>query len=301
MRNAADVEKLMELPVIGLTPQLTGKDGNLPKLTHIYPLSAVAESYRILRTNVLFALRDTPFKTLMVATGRPGQGATTTICNLAIALAQAGKRIILIDADMRRPSLHKFFGFANDTGLSTLLEDKCKLTDAFRKTDIDNLIVIPGGPQPLNPSELLGSGRMQEIVGLLEEHCDLVLFDTPSTVVFSDGPMLASWIDAVIMVVSANQAPRGTEVQTRDLLRRAKANILGVVVNRMQQDMVDSCFYYSHYYADAVPKSHLELTGNNGNGNGNGKGGGGSAGPKAIPAETQAAGVEVAGENPFPD
>lgn len=297
MRNAADVEKLMELPVIGLTPQLTGKDGNLPKLTHIYPLSAVAESYRILRTNILFALRDTPFKTLMVATGRPGQGATTTICNLAIALAQAGKRIILIDADMRRPSLHKFFGFSNEIGLSTLLENKCAVTDAFRKTDVENLIVIPGGPQPLNPSELLGSERMRELVDKLEEHCDLVLFDSPSTIVFSDGPMLASWVDAVIMVVSANQAPRGTEVQTRDLLRRAKANIIGVVVNRMQQDMVDSCFYYSHYYADAVPKTHLELTG----GNGNGKGNGGSAGPKAIPAETQPTGAEAAGENPFPD
>lgn len=295
MRNAADVEKLMELPVIGLTPQLTGRDGNLPKLTHIYPLSAVAESYRILRTNILFALRDTPFKTLMVATGRPGQGATTTICNLAIALAQSGKRIILIDADMRRPSLHKFFGFSNETGLSTLLQNECKVTDVFRKTDVDNLIVIPGGPQPLNPSELLGSDRMREIVEMLGEHCDLVLFDTPSTIVFSDGPMLASWIDAVVMVVSANQAPRGTEVVTRDLLRRAKANIIGVVVNRMQQDMVDSCYYYSHYYSDSVPKPRPALEG------GNGKSGEDKSAPKAIPAESQTTSAGESGDNPFPD
>lgn len=253
MRNAADVEKLLELPVIGLTPQLTGRDGVLPKLTHLYPLSAMAESYRILRTNVMFALRDQPFKTLMVATGRPGQGATTTICNLAIALAQIGKRIILIDADMRRPSLHRFFGLPNDLGLSTILQGKCKLTDALRKTDIENLVVIPAGPQPMNPSELLGSERMQELVGMLEEHCDLVLFDTPSTIVFSDGPMLASWIDAVIMVVSANQAPRGTETHTRDLLRKAKANIIGVVVNRMPPESVDSCYYYTHYYGEALP------------------------------------------------
>ena len=251
MRNAADVENLLSLPVIGLTPQLTGRDGLLPKLTHIYPISATAEAYRILRTNILFALRDSPFKTLMVATGRPGQGATTTICNLAIALAQIGKRIILIDADMRRPSLHKFFGVDNSTGLSTLLQGTSKLTDVFRKTEVDNLIVIPGGPRPLNPSELLGSEKMREVVDMLQQHCDLVLFDTPSTIVFSDGPMLASWVDAVIMVVSANQAPRGTETQTRDLLRKAKANIIGVVVNRMQPDLVDSCYYYSHYYADA--------------------------------------------------
>lgn len=303
MRNAADVEKLLALPILGLTPALTGRDGMLPKLTHIYPLSAMAESYRILRTNILFALRDNPFKTLMVATGRPGQGGTTTICNLAIALAQIGKRIILIDADMRRPSLHKFFGVHNEVGLSNILQGSCKLTDAFQKTDIDNLIVIPGGPQPLNPSELLGSDRMREIVAMLEEHCDLVLFDTPSTVVFSDGPMLASWIDAVIMVVSANQAPRGTEAQTRDLLRRANANILGVVVNRMLHDAVDSCYYYSHYYSDSVPGNHkVDAIGSGPDGNGSEPK---AAAPKAIPAPTPEAEEAKAGakdeDNPFPD
>jgi len=253
MRNAADVERMLELPVVGLTPQLAGADGSLPRLTHLYPLSPMAESYRILRTNILFALRDNPFKTLMVATGRPGQGATTTICNLAIALAQIGKRVILIDADMRRPSLHRFFDVPNEAGLSTLLQGDGALTDAFQKTEIDNLIVIPAGPLPMNPSELLGSERMHELVGRLEEHCDLVLFDTPSTVVFSDGPMLASWIDAVLMVVSANEVPRGTETQTRDLLRRAKANIIGVVVNRMASENVDSCHFYAAYYASHAP------------------------------------------------
>ncbi len=304
MRNAADVEELLQLPVLGLTPQLTGRDGVLPKLTHLYPLSAMAESYRILRTNILFALRDQPFKTLMVATGRPGQGATTTICNLAIALAQIGKRVILIDADMRKPSLHKFFGVSNDIGLSTLLQGKCKLTDVLRKTDIENLVVIPGGPQPMNPSELLGSERMRELVEMLEEHCDLVLFDTPSTIVFSDGPMLASWIDAVIMVVSANQAPRGTETQTRDLLRKAKANILGVVVNRMQPDAVDSCYYYSHYYAEALPPEGP--VGALGAGEEADKESEKPAGPeeprKAIPAPETAPSSELAEEeNPFPD
>lgn len=252
MRNAADVEKLLELPVMGLTPQLVVRDGTLPRLTHLYPLSPMAESYRIMRTNILFALRDDPFKTLMIATGRPGQGATTTICNLAIALAQIGKRVILIDADMRRPSLHRFFELPNDAGLSTLLRGEGALTDAFHKTEIENLIVMPAGPQPLNPSELLGSERMHELVGRLEEYCDLVLFDTPSTVVFSDGPMLASWVDAVLMVVAANQVPRGTEVHARDLLRRANANIIGVVVNRMSSENVDSCHFHAHYYSDSV-------------------------------------------------
>lgn len=308
MRNAVDVEKLLELPVMGLTPKLTGRDGILPRLTHLYPLSAMAESYKILRTNILFALRDTPFKTMMVATGRPGQGATTTICNLAIALAQIGKRIILIDADMRRPSLHKFFGVPNEAGLSTLLQGTGNVTEAFQTTGIENLIVVPAGPQPLNPSELLGSDRMQEIVQRLEEHCDLVLFDTPSTIVFSDGPMLASWVDVVLMVVSANQAPRGTEVITRDLLKRARARILGVVVNRMSPENVDSCYYYSHYYADSAPQpadfQALESgNGNNGDGpDGNAKGRKVSA-PKAIPSSASVAKADSGegDDNPFPD
>ncbi|MCL5105708.1 MAG: polysaccharide biosynthesis tyrosine autokinase [Armatimonadetes bacterium] len=312
MRNAHDVEKLLELPVLGLTPSLPGRGGMLPKLTHIYPLSAMAESYKILRTNILFALRDTPFKTMMVATGRPGQGATTTVCNLAIALAQIGKRIILIDADMRRPSLHKFFGVPNDVGLSTLLQGTANVSEAFQKSEIDNLIILPAGPQPLNPSELLGSDRMREIVERLEEHCDLVLFDTPSTIVFSDGPMLASWIDAVVMVVSANQAPRGTEVVTRDLLRRAKANILGVVVNRMSPESVDSCYYYSHYYSDSIPKpADMEaLEPGNGNGDKSEKKSRISRKPKAIPAATGISpetprdapqAPSEPEENPFPD
>ena len=299
MRNAADVEELMQLPVLGLTPQLSSKEGSLPKLTHLFPLSAVAESYRILRTNILFELRDTPFKTLMVATGRPGQGATTTICNLAIALAQIGRKIILIDADMRRPSLHNFFDVPNEIGLSTLLQGKCNLTDAFQPTEIDNLIVMPAGPQPMNPSELLGSDRMQEIVNMLKEHCDLVLFDTPSTIVFSDGPMLASWIDAVIMVISANQAPRGTEVQTRDLLRKARANILGVVVNRMSVEMVDSCRYYKHYYSDSVP-SNPALGSYKTQDNGNGHKKINIKPEPAIPAPEASAHSDE-DDNPFPD
>ncbi|MGI6296576.1 MAG: polysaccharide biosynthesis tyrosine autokinase [Armatimonadota bacterium] len=262
MRHASDVEKMLELPVLGVTPQLVVRDGMLPRLTHLYPLSPMAESYKILRTNVLFALRDNPFRTLMIATGRPGQGATTTVCNLAIALAQIGKRVILIDADMRKPSLHRFFDIPNAAGLSTLLQGKGTLVDACHTTEVENLIVIPAGPQPMNPSELLGSEAMHELVSSLQDKCDLVLFDTPSTIVFSDSPMLANWVDAVLMVVSANQVPRGTEVHTRDLLRKARANIIGVAVNRMPSDTVDSCHFYSRYYADfALPGSGGSIDG----------------------------------------
>lgn len=247
IRNVKDVEELLGLPSMGVIPAIEGRE--LPTLTHLFPLSAAAESYRILRTNILFAQRDKPFKTLMSATSKPGQGATTTICNLAIALAQAGQKITLIDADLRRPALHKFFNLPNDKGLSTLLGGKDSPLDCMLKTAIPNLIIIPAGPPPLNPSELLASTRMFDIVEWLKEHSDMVLFDTPSTVVFSDGAVLASWLDAVMFVMSADQVPRGTEQDALNLLRRAKANIIGVVVNRMAPDSVDNCHFYSHYYS----------------------------------------------------
>jgi capsular exopolysaccharide synthesis family protein len=184
----------------------------------------------------------------MVATSKPGQGATTTVCNLAIALAQAGKKVILIDADLRRPALHKFFAVSNETGLSTLLKGKANPMSCLRKTEIPNLIIIPAGPPPLNPSELLACDRMWEIVERLKDNADLVLFDTPSTLVFSDGPVLASWLDAVLFVMSADEVPRGTEHEALEMLRKAKANIIGVVVNRMSPDSVDNCYFYAHYY-----------------------------------------------------
>lgn len=259
LRGRYDAEKLLGLPIAGLIPAITGKDGQLPRLTHMYPLSPVAEAYRMLRTDMLFSQKEKDFKTLMVATGKPGQGATTTICNLAIALAQVGKRVILIDADMRRPSLHTFFDLKNDAGLSTLLKGNGNPMDCIRKTAVENLIVIPAGPTPMNASELLASDRLLDIVEQLKQHFDFVLFDAPSTIVFSDSQILASWLDAVLFVVSANQVPRDSEKLAIEKLRKAKANIIGTIVNKMPPDSVDSAYYYSHYYATDNMNASIEV------------------------------------------
>lgn len=317
VRDVKDVEQLLGLPSVGVIPALDGRGGQLPKLTHIFPLSAAAESYRILRTNILFAQRDHPFKTLMAATSKPGQGATTTICNLAIALAQAGKKVILIDADLRRPALHKFFGISNEAGLSTLLKGKANPMSCLRKTEIPNLIVIPAGPPPLNPSELLASDRMWEIVERIKDNADFVLFDTPSTLVFSDGPVLASWLDAVLFVMSADQVPRGTEHEALNLLRKAKANIIGVVVNRMSPDNVDNCYFYAHYYptekmdldvyslpageSPAVKELSADAAEPGDDGaDGDGKQTSPAAGIPVETAETEAQAGESESDNPFP-
>ncbi len=212
------------------------------------PLSPVAESYRLLRTDLLFSADDKPFKSIMGATSKPGQGATTTICNLAVALAQVGKRVILIDADLRRPKLHDFFGTTNETGLTSLLRDECSMEEALKITDIDNLLLLPSGPLPLNPSELLASQRMRVLHERLKPHTDFILVDTPSAIAFSDSAILASFMDAVLLVMRAQEAPRGGEKQVREMLTKARANVVGVVLNGVKPQLVDSYHYHAAYY-----------------------------------------------------
>lgn len=254
IRTRGQAERLFNLPVLGQIPSIKGDDSRLPRLTSMSPLSAGAESYKMLRAEVLFNGREKPFKTLMVATGRPGQGATTTICNLAIALAQSGKKVILLDADMRRPAARKF-----KVGLSTVLKGSDPVSNYFQETDIENLTVIPAGPTPLNPSELLSSERMREVVKQLEEQFDYVLFDTPSLGVFSDAQVLANWLDCVLFVLSADKSSRESDQLAMGKIRKTNAEIIGTVLNRMEPDAVDSATYYSHYYATNRVGKQIEV------------------------------------------
>ena len=221
MQTIPDAEKLLGMPVSAVIPAMPpGDPRHQTRLTVSDPLSPIAESYRLLRTDLLFTAEDKPFKSLMAATAKPGQGATTTICNLAVALASVGKRVILIDADLRRPKLHGFFNVSNETGLTSLLRDECELEEALKVTDIDNLLVLPSGPLPLNPAELLASQKMRALHERLKPHTDFVLVDTPSAIAFSDSSILASYLDAVMIVVRAQETPRGSEIQLKNLLEQ---------------------------------------------------------------------------------
>ncbi len=292
VRSTLDVEKLLGLPVAGVIPAQLPDPNRAPRITYLDPLSPVAEAYRLLRTDLLFTAEEHPFKSLMTATGKPGQGSTTTICNLAIALAQAGKRVILVDADLRRPRLHSIFGTTNDAGLTSLLQDEAELEEALKATEVDNLLLLPSGPLPLNPSELLQSPKMRAVHERLKSHTDYVLFDSPSAVAFSDASVLASFVDAVLLVVRANNVPRGSELLVKQMLTRARANILGVVLNGVSPDHVDSVHYHYHYYpvlASRVPAGALNGTnGSNGhksNGSGAGSGAGNFEIPLALPGD----------------
>jgi capsular exopolysaccharide synthesis family protein len=259
VKTTYDAQQLIGLPVTGVIPRLESGDKHLlPKITYVDPASPHAESYRFVGEDLLLTLEEHPdIRSVMVATVRPGQGGTSTIANLAITLAQGGKRVILVDGDMRRPSLHKVFHVSNDIGLSSVLANGLQIAEVLRPTEVDNLVLVPAGPVPKNPWQLLRSQKMQEVVEALEQSCDIVLFDTPSAAVFADASVMASLVDGVVVVVRANHIPRGSELQVRHLLNKAKVKLLGVVLNDAAPEMVDSYYYHSHYYHGTNGKGEL--------------------------------------------
>ena len=258
VRTATDAAELLELPVTGVIPSITS-DGvpELPSalITQNLPMSPFAESYRFLATEVLLDSRASEMRSIMVATAKPNQGGTSTICNLAITLAQAGKRVVLVDADLRRPSLHKLFAVDMDHGLVDLLRNGHRSAECMKPTGIENLVLITAGSDIDNPWALLRSDRLRLLIEELKNLADYVLIDVPSAIVFADAATVASIVDGVIVVVRANESPRGSEFQIKGLLNRANPNILGVVLNDVPPSDVDSCHYYGHYYASARTRS----------------------------------------------
>jgi succinoglycan biosynthesis transport protein ExoP len=254
VKTTDDVMRLLRLPVTGIIPAMEGmRARDLPLITHALPSSPYAEAYRFLRTDLLFTAEDQPLHTLCVVTPKPGQGGTTTIANLAISLAEADRRVILVDTDLRRPSLHRIFGVSNDVGLTSVLTDGVQLDDALQETDIPNLRLLTGGPLAHNPSNLISSNRMRSLVSELRDRSDFVLFDTPSAIAFSDAAIIASFTDGTLMVVRAHQPLRGSQLQVTALLNKARANIVGAVLNDVTPNEVDAYYFHSHYYSSHLP------------------------------------------------
>lgn len=194
------------------------------------PRGPASEAYRTLRTNIQFSSLDKPLRTILVTGVEAGEGKSTTLANLAVVMAQGGKRVCAVDCDLRRPTLHKVFGLASEPGLTTAILDRSS-ADIRQKTSVDGLTLVACGPLPPNPSELLGSQRFQEMLGELAKDADVVLLDAPPIVAVSDAAVLASKVDGVILVVNAGKTKRDLATRARSLLEKANANILGVVLN----------------------------------------------------------------------
>jgi len=209
--------------------------------------SRVAESYRVLRTNIQFTSLDKPIKTILFTSTAPGEGKSTTTANLAIAFAQAGKKVLLIDADLRRPTLHRVFRISNPLGLSNLLLQNVATDMALRDVGVPNLRLITSGPIPPNPSEILGGTRMKALLSSFGDLFDYILIDSPPTLAVTDSSILSSLVDGVVLVVEAEGVSKEKALKAKHQLVAVKANILGVVLNGVANSSQEDDYYYYYY------------------------------------------------------
>lgn len=203
-------------------------------IAHSHPKSTVAEQYRQLRTNIHFSLGDTRIKTIVVTSPEPSDGKSTTAANLAIVLAQQEKPVLLVDADLRKPSLHYAFNSNNSHGLTSLLTKKSNLDQAIAKTHVPNLYVLTCGPIPPNPSELLDSETMETMIEELKGLYEYVIFDTSPILAVTDPQIVANKCDGVVMVVTTGKTSKDAAEKAKALLEKARSQLLGVVVNEVE-------------------------------------------------------------------
>ncbi len=215
----------------------------------LYPRSAAAEAYRTLRTNIEFSSIDAPIRTLLVTSSMPGEGKTVTAANLAVVFAQAGRRVLLVDADLRKPGVHLVFNIPNAHGLTTLLRsDEGRLDAIAQATEQENLRILTTGPLPPNPAELLGTPRMRAILEKLKAGADLVIFDSPPLQAVTDSAILSSFLDRTVLVIDARRSRRPAVRLGREALARAGATVLGAVLNRIPARAQADANYYGGYY-----------------------------------------------------
>jgi len=243
-------------------------------------MSDVAEAYRTIRTAVYFGVPHGTAKTLLVTSPAPGDGKTTLASNLAIAMAQAGNKILLVDADFRKPMQHKIFELDKKIGLSTVLAGEADLAHAIHKTEVNGLEVLPCGPIPANPSEILNSQMFADVLSELVGRYDHVVIDSPPVMPVTDSRILAASCDCTILALRAEKSTRKSAVYARDTLRSVGSRILGVVVN----DVPRKKGIYGYYYTEAEVYTY-------GYGASNRKGGNGKS--KTNGAETAAAQKEL--------
>ena len=199
------------------------------------PRSPVSEAYRTLRTNLDFAGLDQRLKTLVITSAGVGEGKSTTLANLAVVSAQAGRRVVLVDADLRRPTLHDLFGLDNERGLTTAMMDEAALAALpLKTTAVEGLEVLTSGPLPPNPAEVMGSRRMAEVIAALAEQADQVFFDTPPVVAVTDAAVLATKVDGVLLVIGAGKTRRDVARTAVQRLQQINARLVGTVLTNAQ-------------------------------------------------------------------
>ena len=276
IRSELDVHTHLKKPLLGTIPDMTfpprnnkngGRrsklpeqpNGNLAKLrssvvTVHQPKSPFSEAYRGIRTNFLFSTASSRPKTLMITSAVPAEGKTTTNVNLAVVLAQNGARVLLVDADLRRPHVHSVLRLQRSPGLSEVLGDEVDVHEVMQATAVPNLLAVTSGRLPHNPSELIGSDRMKKLLQKLRQEFDFILCDAPSLIVVTDPLLLAKHVDSVMMVVSANNARRQTILRALNLLETSHCDMVGLILNGLKPARPGHYYYY-YYYNGKTPRN----------------------------------------------
>lgn len=210
------------------------------------PRSQAAEAFRALRTNIQFMNPDKELKSIVITSSCPGEGKTTLAANLAISLAQMGKKVVCVDTDFHKPKLHKIFKVLNMKGMTNALAGSHLIDSVIQQTDIEGLKVIFSGPIPPNPSEILGSKKMKSIMEKLATENDFVIYDTPPVVSVTDAVILSSQADGVILLIDSRKSVRQAVIHTKQTLELANVRILGVVLGKVPKE--DRGYYYYYYY-----------------------------------------------------
>jgi succinoglycan biosynthesis transport protein ExoP len=250
IKTPEDISQALGLNTLGAIGRL--RKGTDELVTVTQPLSPVSEAFRALRTNIRFSSVDNPLRTILVTSAGPTEGKSVMVANLAAAMAQAGLKVVAVDADLRRPRLHQMFGLHPHGGLTnSLLEGS--LDGRLQPTQAEGLVVLPAGELPPNPAELLGSRRMQELLELLKGHVDVVVIDSPPVLPVTDAAVLAQGVDGVLLVIDAGQTRRGAAKRAVESLRQVGANLVGVVLNAVPTHR-GGYYYYYEYYRDEAKK-----------------------------------------------
>lgn len=266
--------------MLGFVPEIKVRKGVESKASYralvsmLEPNSSAIEAYRNIRTNLFFSPLGEESKVILITSGGPGDGKTTTASNLALVIAQTGKRVLLVDADFRRPRIHKMFSLDSSKGLSNVLKGECTLEQVVQKTvhDLDiieNLDILTAGQMPANPTELLESANMQDIIDDMRTKYDRIVMDTPPILFVSDTSILSRLSDGCILVVKSDKRTRAHAARARLQLEKVHARIIGGILNNVQVSRFGHYYsdyyyygyaryrsdYYSSYYADDQPKS----------------------------------------------
>ncbi len=246
VKTIDDVERAMQAPVLGVIPQ------NVGYLIFEGPDSPHAEAYRVLRTNIMFSLKDPTRNAITAVSAGAGEGKSTTTFNLATVFAQNGARVIVVDSDLRRPSVHKILKVSNSIGLTNYLLKQNTLEEVIQTTPLATLDFLPSGKLPSSSMGVLSSGQMKELIRDLKRRYDYVFFDSPPIMGVSDASILASEVDAVMQVVQYRRYPQAMTIRAKQMIEKVGGNLLGIVLNNISMASDENYYYYSsgYYYDD---------------------------------------------------